>query len=272
EAGKKISDLMMEQTIQKVQSNKGGAKEPVEADDPKAGLTVEDQCEKRIKKDPKDREAYLELADYSFQRGNYRKVEDAYRRALREFPDDPAFSLGLLEIQRTRAREDYNRAKTIYDKNPSDDMKEKLQKQKADLDQKSLALIQAKLVQSPDSSQLHFELGQFLMKHGQSKEAITEFQAAKADVSMKGDCLLALAQCFQHIKQYRLAMSHYEQAIASLAEGESLKQALYLATRLACGLNKFDEADDFANRLAAIDFSYKDIGDLLDKIAEKRHN
>ena len=51
-----------------------------------------------------------------------------------------------------------------------------------------------------------------------------------------------------------------------------MKKALYLGARLAFGLNDLAKASKLANQLAAIDFSYKDVGDLLDKIAQKSNN
>ncbi|MBQ4203178.1 MAG: hypothetical protein II655_05715, partial [Thermoguttaceae bacterium] len=99
------------------------------------------------------------------------------------------------------------------------------------------------------------------------------FQTAKPDQSIAGKCLLALAQCFQQIKQYRLALKHYDQAVEVLdQQGEEIKKALYYGARLALGLEDYEKADNYANQLAEIDFSYKDVGGLLDKIAEKRNN
>ena len=93
------------------------------------------------------------------------------------------------------------------------------------------------------------------------------------DEGIAGQCLLALGQCFQQIKQYPLASLHYDQALGKLNEqSEDMKKALYLGARLAFGLNDLAKASKLANQLAAIDFSYKDVGDLLDKIAQKSNN
>ncbi len=272
EAGKRISDIMLEQTINRVQSPQQGA-QAEERDDPTAKLSVEDQIEKRLRKNPEDRDAFLELVEHFHQKGNLRKIEDACKRALKIFPDDAVFAPRLLETQKARAVEELNRLRAQYEKAPSEAIKAKFIEQKKVADQKTLEFLQYRLAQTPGSSALHWEYGDFLMKQGQFKEAITELQTAKADASIAGQCLLALGQCFQQIKQYRLASTHYEQAIDKLdPQSENVKKALYLAARLAYGLGEFDAADNFANRLAALDFSYKDVAGLLDKIAEKRHN
>jgi len=271
EAGKKISDLMLEKTINRVQSSDRGAKEEEREEGEK--LSFEDQCEKRLRKNPEDRDAYSDLVDHFFQKGNLRKVEDACKRALKVFPNDDLFLPKLMETQKARAFDELRRLREQYEKTPTDAIKNKYVEQKKAYDQKTFEYIQYRLKKTPGSALLHYELGTFLIQQGKYKEAITPLQTAKIDMSVEGQCLLALAQCFQHIKQYRLAATHYEQAVEKLdPQSEDIKKALYYGARLAFGLEDYAKADDFANRLAAIDFSYKDVGALLDKIAQKRHN
>ena len=51
-----------------------------------------------------------------------------------------------------------------------------------------------------------------------SREAIKELQVAKADPRKRGVCMLYLGDCFYAIKQYPLAMSHYEQAMQDIPD------------------------------------------------------
>ena len=267
EASRKIADLMLERTIQKVQQAPREEEEK-EQDAPK--LSLEDQIEKRIRKNDHDRDAYVDLVDYFFQKGNLRKTEDSCKRALKVFPDDDLFMTKLLEVQKTRASEELKRLREQYEKNPTDAIKEKYAEQKKIFDQKTYDHILYRLKKSPNESALHWELGRFLMGKKQYKEAIAELQKAKVDDGLAGVCLLALAECFQQIKQYTLASLHYDQAVEKLdAQSEEIKRALYNGARLALGLNNVKKASDFANRLAAIDFSYKDVGALLDKITKR---
>jgi len=119
----------------------------------------------------------------------------------------------------------------------------------------------------PHVASHHYDLGLLYQQMGRTREAITEFQTAKSDATKAGDCLLALGQCFQQINQNSLAMAHYQQAIDAFWEAnDSKKLALYLATKLAIELKDREKAERFSSALAAIDFSYKDIGELLDKV------
>lgn len=271
EAGKMVSDLMLERTINRVQEAPRGAKQ----DEHEEGeqLSFEDKIEKRLRKNPQDRDAFSELIDHFFQKGNYRKAEDACKRALKAYPDDPVYYPILLDVQKNRAGAELSRITEQYKKAPSDALKEKYAAQKKLYDQKTYESLIYRLKLSPNEAPLHWELGSFLLHHGQIKEAIGELQKAKIDEGIAGQCLLALGQCFQQIKQYTLAALHYDQAVEKLdPQSDNMKKALYLGARLALGLNNLTKASEFANRLAAIDFSYKDVGGLLDKISQKMHN
>ena len=105
-------------------------------------------------------------------------------------------------------------------------------------------------------------------------EAIQQLQIAKNDPRRKGACLLVLGQCFQRIEQYRLAMNHYESAIQEIPDrdAENKKKALYFAGRLAMALKDIAAAEKHLTTLAGLDFTYKDISALLDKVAKLREN
>jgi len=97
---------------------------------------------------------------------------------------------------------------------------------------------------------------------------------------------MELGECFQYIKQYKLAMDNYEKSLAatSEAEVEPRKHVLYRAGKLALGLaekytasgqpqakDEFARAETHLNELAGLEFGYKDVPQLLDKIAKISH-
>ena len=91
----------------------------------------------------------------------------------------------------------------------------------------------------PGNLTFRYELGYRYLLSKRDGDAIGEFQVAQANPSKRGLCLLA-GQCFQQVKQYRLARSNYESAIKEIPErdGDNWKRALYLAGRLALALNR----------------------------------
>lgn len=236
-------------------------------------LSFEEQIQKRLKKDPNDATAYIDLAEYHFQADRFAEAEQAYNNALKMSPDNTDLTIQILETQKRRIYAELLRLKAEYGKTKSQDIREKFDKKKVEYDQKVLQTAQERVKIAPANAGNHFELGAIFYQRGLYKEAIAEYQFAKTDATRKGESLLALAQCFQQIKQYKLASTHYKEAIENIPDqGDSKKKALYLATKLAIGLKEYGKADQYANDLAAIDFSYKDIGDLLDKIQKAGDN
>ena len=69
-------------------------------------------------------------------------------------------------------------------------------------------------------------------------------------------------------------MTHYEEAIQEIPDrdAQNKKLALYLAGRLAAATKHFDIGEKHLTTLAGLDFSYRDVSSLLDKIAQMRDN
>ena len=71
-----------------------------------------------------------------------------------------------------------------------------------------------------------------------------------------------------------LGKNHYEGAIQEIPDrdAENRKEALRLAGRLALHLRNLDAATQYLGTLAAMDYTYKDVAELLDKLARLREN
>jgi len=282
DAYKLRNDLTVEKTIHKgkyamgdsAQVREAAAKPGIAEDEDVMGrsLTYIEQVEKRIKKNPNDTANYLELAQYFYQQADYEKAEQNYLEAVKLSKDSPDMTERLLDTQKQKLHAKVLSLKEEFEKTRQESTKTEFYKTKEEYDAKNLELARFRIQFHPNHAGYHFEYGVLLQQRKQIKEAIGEFQQAKAEVTRKGECLLALGQCFQMIKQTKLAMTHYQEAVASLADGDNKKKALYLATKLAFDLEDYEKSEEYGLQLAAIDFSYKDLGDLLDKVAQKRHN
>ncbi len=280
EVQRMISNLSVERTIKKgryeeQEVSKSKLDTPTEAAD--SGVpepSPEEKLEKRIRKNPDDKFAYLDLADIHSQSDNLKKAEEIYQWGLKSLPEDSDLKDRLLDIQRRRLRKKVNEIKQQYEQDPKPELKEKFFAKKKELEEKTLQWNAYRVELSPQNPHYHYEYGVSLQAAGQYKEAIAEFQQAKRDTTRQGESLLALGQCFQQIKQYPLAMKHYQQAVEQLTDQqlEYKKKAYYLGAKLALGLKKYDLAEELASQLAEIDFSYKDVSDLLDKIAQRSQN
>lgn len=130
----------------------------------------------------------------------------------------------------------------------------------------------ARSARDPGNLMLLYELGLRAKRAGKFKEAIQAFQAARDDARHRAQVQLHLGESFQHIRQFKLALSSYEAAIegSDAMQLDVQKLALYRAGVLAAEFKDLDRAEKYLTRLAAIDFGYRDVADRLDKLAQLR--
>ena len=126
----------------------------------------------------------------------------------------------------------------------------------------------------PDNASLKFEFALRLQRAKNYAEAIKVYQQSMADTKRKAAIHLGLGECFQGIKQFKLATSNFEQAVAATSdrEPEQKKIALYRAGKLSLFMKNLEVAEKHLTELAGLDFGYKDVGDLLDKLNKLRED
>ena len=83
---------------------------------------------------------------------------------------------------------------------------------------------------------------------------------------------MGLGECFQGIKS--VALTNYVTAVAETSdrEPEERELVLYRAGNLALYLKNLDAADKYLTELAGLDFGYKDVSALLDKLNKFRED
>ena len=276
---KLLHNLSAEKAIHKGKYAAGASRGDVEAagvvvpeDEDVMGrtLTACEQIERRIAKNPQDTANYIELAQWYSKHSEFAKAEEVYARAAEVAQNAPDMIERLLETQKKRLHAETLRLKEEYETTLQEEVKSVFFDTRNLYEVKSMELAQHRIKYYPNHTGYRYDYGILLQKSGQVKEAIAEFQLAKEESIRRGDCLLALGQCFQMIRQYKLAMTHYQEAVSVLELGESKKKALYLAMKLAFTIEDYDQAELYGHQLAAIDFSYRDLGDMLDQIARRQ--
>jgi len=233
-------------------------------------LSKKERLEVEIKRQPKNLPLYYELAEIYVREEDYAKAEDLLKRAF-DATQDVAAKEKLEDVQLRRLRVELGKVEVEYRAKPDERNQQKLNAARKALWAKELEVYKDRVERFPNNQAFRFELGVRYQLNGLYEDAIKQYQAAQSDPRRKGLCLLNLGQCFEKIGQHRLAMKHYEQAVQEIADRDSdnKKRALYSAAVLAYRLRAFQQAEQFASALAAMDYSYKNIGQLLDKIGEK---
>ncbi|MEM8944746.1 MAG: tetratricopeptide repeat protein [Planctomycetota bacterium] len=286
EARQSIARLSVEQTIDKggydptmLDNSEGSAAESISVAQlskdsaPLDDRPVEVRLKEALQAEPTEADHYLQLADL-YLRGN--RFDEA-ERVLAE--GSSACGAGNLElrsrnedVQLRRVAHLSTLAQQRYEQDPTEEALQLAHRYRVQANQVELEIYAARSERDPKNTRLRVELGLRLKRAGKVKEAITAFQAAKTDTRRGGAVLVELGECFQHIEQYKLALSHYEQALEAIDEpaDEIYRKALYRAGVLSTGMEEYDRAEHHLSALAALDFGYRDVADRLDKLAGLR--
>ena len=281
EAMKAIGDLTVEKTIQKggyenAESATDVKAEPQRAADARQAADTQQSPEKRLEKaiakDPADSSNYLQLAELHLHNENLKEAEEVLARALEASGGELSIRERLEDVQVRFRRHQVAQGKKRAESEKTPEAIELFRKLADELNRFELEVFRTRCDRYPANMAFKYELGLRLKRAKMFREAIKPLQAAREDPRFKGEVLLSLGECFQQIKQYKLAMSNYEGAVKAITDGsgEGQKLALYRAGGLAMALKDLDKADQFLTELAGLEFDFKDVAERLDKIAELR--
>jgi hypothetical protein len=92
-------------------------------------------------------------------------------------------------------------------------------------------------------------------------------QQAKKDEKLKWKAAMLLGMCFKRRNNWRLAQRNFEDALAAVpVTDESARKELLYQLASGCAENgDLPRAVDLGHELANLDFSFKNIGKLLDE-------
>jgi len=278
EAVKAIADLAVEKTISQGGYEDAESSKEVMAGKPGMGpkrvLTPEEKLQREITNDPDNPANYLDLAQIYTREEQFDKAEEVLAQAFEVSGGDLDIRERWEDAQLRGLRQEVIASKKAVEEKRTPETKRKYEKLRNQFNLKELEVYKNRCERYPNNLAFKFELGIRYKIAGQYNEAIKQFQLARNDPRRKGVCLLELGRCFQQIKQDRLAMRHYESAIDEIPDrdGVNKKKTLYLAGKMAMSLSDLDTSEKHLTTLAGLDFGYRDVSALLDKIMELRKN
>jgi tetratricopeptide (TPR) repeat protein len=246
-------------------------------------LSPVDSLEKQIAKKPEDVSLYIELAELHGREERHDKAEETFKRALEASGGDVTVRERLEDAQRRRATVQLKIAEQQAAKEKTPEAIELKKRLRSELNSMELDIFRNRAERYPANLGLKYEVGLRLKLAGEYAEAIKSFQQAVGDAKRRGAVHLELGECFQYIKQYKLALDNYEKALEATTERETdqRKLALYRAGKLSLGLaekylasnqpqakDEIARAEKHLNELAGLEFGYKDVPQLLDKLSK----
>lgn len=239
-----------------------------------ARLTRQQELQQAIAENPENVNARIELAELHARDDRYNEAERILRVALESSGGDLKIREAYEDMGLRRARHQVQVAEQRANNDPSDEAQNLAVRMAQELNRLETEVFRTRTERYPNVISWKVELGTRLKRAGNYSEAIKVLQPATSDPRRRGQVHVELGECFQQIKQYKLAMTNYEAAIDALAERgepELRKKALYRAGVLAMGLEDLNLAEKHLTELAGLEYGYRDLAERLDKIAELRH-
>lgn len=279
EAMRAIADLTVEKTIHKGGYEDAESTKEVRADkdEPAAGIeiTPERQLEKAIAKKPEEVSNYLQLADLHIHKERFEEAEQTLTKAFEVSGGDVNIRERLEDLQLRRKRDQLAIAKKKAEKERTKEAIELFNQIKSDLNRVELDVYRSRSERNPAHYGYMIELAIRMQRAGMFKEAIPLYQKAQQEPRRKGEVLLALGECFQQIKQNKLSMANYEAAVEAIppADDERKKLALLRAGTMAMlGLKDLGKAEKYLSELAGLDFAYRNVAELLEKLEKMKED
>lgn len=274
EAQRMISSLTVSKTIQKGKYEErvaGGREEEAhgsQADREPSSVAPQQKLQKEIDRHPEEVSNYMGLADLYAQHDQWEEAEKLLETAMKVSGGDLTVRERLEDVQLARGRQRQKIAERRAKEEQTEQAFALVKKIKTEMNHVELTIYAARCDRHPENVALRYELGLRLKRVGKFNDAIQNFQVARRDAKRKALVHLELGECFQYIRQFKLAMVNYKSAVetSSEREAETQKLALYRAGVLAMGLKEWNDAERYLTELASLDFGYKDVAERLDKL------
>ena len=297
EAQHKAKDLAASATIQKGQYEEAasGTKEsPVmgriesRASEKQDKLLREaEPILKRIEADPTEPTLYMQLASVYRKNGQDDRARDVLQRGLGATGNAFQIQLELMNLDLAPLRKNLEhteaRLRALKDKAHAADDDTAPAAVTEEMTESELSALRAKLMREINAREIdsfrvkadrfpnelghRIELGTRLLKADRIDDAIAELQLARRDERLKWRAALLLGMCFKKRNNWRLAQRNFEEGLAAVPEGEEAvkKELLYQLAIGSAENGDLPRAIDLGHELANLDFSFKNIGKLLDE-------
>ena len=288
EAQRKAKDLAASATIAKgryAEAIKGEASSPATTDtatdQPAMAKTDEAAAPKeeryprevavimeKIKQTPKIANAYLQLSSLYRKADQFDKARKVLEDALTPTGNHFEITQELLDLDIEPFRRDLGIAEEKLRKKPGDaEVQEIRSRLVKEINTRELDYYRRRSDRFPTDMGARFEMGIRLLRGGQVDEAITELQAVRNDPRHHGKAVFYLAMCFKARNNWKLAQRNFEEALQHLSENDSFlrKETTFLLATGYAETGELDRAIDVGCELANLDYTYKNIGALVEE-------
>ena len=227
-----------------------------------------DNLRARIAADPAKPDPYLNLAALEKRQGRYAEARAILEEGVRATADAPALTMALSDLEIELLRRGIGQTERQLLSAPQDEkLLKTLRKMHHKLEALELACTRQKVEGNPTDKALRLELGKRLLEAGQIDEAITELQIVRGEQRLYWKAVLYLGHCFARREKWPLAQRNFEEALKNLPDGEKehRKEVMFLLAEGYAEAGELPRAIELALDLADMDYSYRNIGQLLEE-------
>ena len=230
------------------------------------------ELQARVARDPTDLNAYLQLAEAQTEAGVLREAHQTLKRALEAAGGSDLAIQEKLEdaqVRMTRSQVAIAEQRAAADKSP--EAVDLAKRFRSELNRQEMLILATRAERYPQDAGIRLELGLRLKREGNYREALKALEAAQAVPELQPQSSLEMGECYQHLKQYGLALQCYQASVAATAPPSELHcLALYRTGVLATALKHLEVAQECLSRLVQSAPDYRDAAARLDKVREIR--
>ncbi|MFO0428009.1 MAG: tetratricopeptide repeat protein [Planctomyces sp.] len=227
------------------------------------GESVEMDLQHAIRKEPKNLNHYLKLADHYRAERNLLKAQAILQSAMEVSDNNPDIAEQLEDVQLMLLRSEIAEAEDRVQKNPGKErLVEKAKTLRHELVQKELDCFARRIIRHPMDMKMHFDLAERYRETKQWSRAIPLLQKAVSDSRLKADALVALGDCFVRDGKLDLGRRQFEKSLELLNSQdnpESFKLAHYMLGRIYEKAKNADQAEHHYHEILAVDYEYRDV-------------
>lgn len=221
----------------------------------------------RIQANPTNPNGYLHLAAFYRRLEQYEQARRVLQEGLGPTGNHFEIMMELVDLDIEPFRRDLAMAEAKLQEEPDNQELQAIRTRLAkEVALRELDWYRRKADRFPTEASYRFEVGVRLLQTGQTDEAIRVLQGVRSDPRHQGKALVYLGFCFQKRNNWRLAQRNFEEALTHLGPAEEglRKEILYQLARGHAAAGDLNRAVDLGCELANLDYSFKDIGPLLD--------
>ncbi|HZZ82770.1 MAG TPA: tetratricopeptide repeat protein [Gemmataceae bacterium] len=222
----------------------------------------------KIKANPKNANAHLHLSNLYRKAEQFDKAKETLQKAMPLTGNSFDIAQELFDLDIEPFRRDLAVTEERLRQKPGD---KELQQIRAglikEINTRELEFHRRRSDRYPTDMAARFEMGLRLQRGGQLDEAIKELQAVRSDPRHHGKALFYLGLCFLARNNWRLAQRNFEEALKQLGAGDAVlqKEAMFHLAEGYARTGELERALELGSDLANLDYSYRNIGALLEE-------